>query len=45
MQVVNAFDAETCRHEDLENILRMLDSLEVKLRRFRDDWIEEVTEK
>lgn len=37
-QVVNALDAETADLEDLENVLAMMGNLEVKIRRFRDDW-------
>jgi hypothetical protein len=44
-QVVDAFDAETVNQEDLENVLEMMDNLEVKIRRFRDDWVEGLTEK
>lgn len=36
--VINALDNETADAEDLSHILAMIGDLEVKLRRFRDDW-------
>ncbi|MCO7125800.1 SE1561 family protein [Sporolactobacillus shoreicorticis] len=44
-QVVGALNEETAEHEDLENILAMMENLEVKIRRFRDDWAEGLVEK
>ncbi|BBN99647.1 SE1561 family protein [Sporolactobacillus terrae] len=44
-QVVEAFDAENVNESDLASVLQMMDNLEVKIRRFREDWIENRTEK
>ncbi|MCQ2010849.1 MAG: SE1561 family protein [Sporolactobacillus sp.] len=44
-QVACALNEETAAHEDLENILAMMDNLEVKIRRFRDDWADGLVEK
>lgn len=39
-QVVEAIDAETARQSDLENVLKMLNDLKIKVQRFHDDWDE-----
>ncbi|GAY76963.1 SE1561 family protein [Sporolactobacillus inulinus] len=44
-QVVEAFDTENVNESDLASVLQMMDNLEVKIRRFREDWIENRTEK
>ncbi|QAA23241.1 SE1561 family protein [Sporolactobacillus terrae] len=44
-QVFEAFDAENVNESDLASVLQMMDNLEVKIRRFREDWIENRTEK
>ncbi|MDD9150386.1 MULTISPECIES: SE1561 family protein [unclassified Sporolactobacillus] len=38
--VINALDDETAGPEDLNHILGMIGDLEIKIRRFRDDWTE-----
>lgn len=39
--VINALDNETADPEDLNHILGMIGDLELKIRRFRDDWAED----
>lgn len=36
--VIGALNAETADAEDLGNVLRMVDDLKVKIKRFKDDW-------
>ncbi|RYL88946.1 hypothetical protein EWI07_13210 [Sporolactobacillus sp. THM7-4] len=36
--VIDALETETADAEDLNNILNMMNELEIRIRRFRDDW-------
>lgn len=38
--MVNALESDAAEPEDLNKLLGMLDDLEIKVRRFRDDWEE-----
>ncbi|MFC7393931.1 SE1561 family protein [Scopulibacillus cellulosilyticus] len=38
-QVVETMDSETAEPSDLDNVLKMLNDLKIKVQRFHDDWI------
>ncbi|TGA96461.1 hypothetical protein E4665_15425 [Sporolactobacillus shoreae] len=41
--MVQALDGETAQAEDLDKLLEMMNEFEIRIRRFRDDWKENLT--
>ncbi|RYL88906.1 SE1561 family protein [Sporolactobacillus sp. Y61] len=41
--MVQAFEAGSTQPEDLDQLLHMMDEFEIRIRRFRDDWKEDLS--